>query len=336
MTTTLTLTHLRFVVTARTPIRLGGYQAGERLRDALARVMLRAVCPEAQRRGLPTPEHAAGCPVCWLLAASGKDGEARGEVRRVYSLAPPLPPVEIVDAGQDFSFVMTLYGRGMQFFPYFVLAVPEMGREGVGPGRGEFDLRSIRSIDPMAGSETKATGEIVLAEGERVVRAPEKVIGWQDALKVSQGFLAMLDDKAVLEVRFLTPMRLVDGEALVKTPDFGVFFQRLLQRIDQLGQQHASDERRPKEEIERLHRLADQVRLVETDTQWIDLWGPSSRRGRATPMGGFVGRATYRSRDWSALLPWLVLGQGVQAGKLAAKGNGVFQIEAPGLRNYWL
>ena len=56
MTTALTLTHLRFDVIARTPIKLGGYQAGERLRDALARVMLRAVCPETANRS-PISSH---------------------------------------------------------------------------------------------------------------------------------------------------------------------------------------------------------------------------------------------------------------------------------------
>ena len=38
--------------------------------------------------------------------------------------------------GERFEFGLTLFGRALQFLPYFVLAVPEMGRLGVGPGRG--------------------------------------------------------------------------------------------------------------------------------------------------------------------------------------------------------
>ena len=53
-------------------------------------------------------------------------------------------------------------------------------------------------------------------------------------------------------------------------------------------------------------------------------------------MGGFVGYAVYRSKDWNRLLPFLLLGQGVQVGKLTAKGNGVFQVERSEMRGYWV
>jgi hypothetical protein len=60
-------------------------------------------------------------------------------------------------------------------------------------------------------------------------------------------------------------------------------------------------------------------------------------------MGGLVGLAIYRSKHWDTLLPWLLLGQGVQVGKLTSKGNGVFQVErAEGrgerleMRGYWV
>jgi hypothetical protein len=93
---------------------------------------------------------------------------------------------------------------------------------------------------------------------------------------------------------------------------------------------------RPPEEVAKLYQLADQVRLVEQSTQWIDLWGYSGRTGRSTPMGGLVGFANYRSKQWDKLLPWLLIGQGVQVGKLTSKGNGVFQVDLPGKAGYWV
>jgi hypothetical protein len=53
-------------------------------------------------------------------------------------------------------------------------------------------------------------------------------------------------------------------------------------------------------------------------------------------MGGLVGFAVYRSKQWDKLLPWLLLGQGVQVGKLTSKGNGVFQVDLPGKPGYWV
>jgi hypothetical protein len=326
MTTPLTLTHLRFDATALSPIRLGGFQAGERLRDALAGVILNAVCPEVYRRAYPTPEHAAVCPACWLLAANLDPGE----VRRLYALVPPLPPPDVVESGGRFSFVITLFGEGLRFLPYFVLASPEMGRRGVGPGRGRFELEAISAIDPLKGEV-----EAVWQRGENLVRPPAGRLSWETALAASQQAAGGLEKNPALQIDFLTPTRLIEDNALLKSPDFGVLFRRLLKRIDELAEQFCGQGPRSSHEIEALHTAADRVRLVESEVAWTELWGPSNRTGRRTPMGGFTGRTVYRARDWSPLLPWLVMGQGVQAGKLAVKGNGVFQSGLSRTRPYW-
>lgn len=321
--TNLTFTHLRFQARARTTIKLGEYQGAERLRDALAQVMLRAVCPETQRAERPSPEHAAVCPACWLLAAQTDPGA----VRRVYSLAGPQPPLDTLAPNQPFQFTITLFGEGFRFLPYFVLAASAMGDTGVGPGRGKFEILSIHATNPLTGAS-----HAILSEGEKIVRPQSLPIGWNEADVVAREFPSEAD----IRVRFLSPTRLIDSDSLVKAPDFGIFFRRLLERVDELSKQHNGGERRPPEEVNELYALADQVRLIEQSTQWIELWGPSGRTGRSTPMGGFVGFAVYRSKHWDKLLPWLLLGQGVQVGKLTAKGNGVFQVDSSGRPGYWV
>lgn len=320
--TTLTFTHLRFTARARYPIRLDTYQGAERLRDALASVMLRAVCAETYRNQKPTPEHAAECPACWLLAYETDPGS----VRRVYSLVGPQPPILSLEVGQEFHFTITLFGEGYRYLPYFILAAEAMGEVGVGPGRGKFEINAIHLVHPL-----KNESALILSAADRVVRPQNLPITWQDAQQVAAAF----SGEGQLRLNFLSTTRLIEAEKLVKAPDFGVFFRRLLERIDQLASQHNGAPRRSEAEIAQLYALADQVRLVETNTHWVDVWAPSSRRGQRTPMGGFVGQAVYRSRHWDALLPWLILGQGVQVGKLTAKGNGVFQIEGLSNGGYW-
>ena len=322
--TPLTFTHLRFQARACTPIRLGQYQAGEILRDALARVMLRAICPETRRTEKPTPEHAAVCPACWLLAAETNTGA----VSRVYSLAGPQPPLDILAPNQPFQFTITLFGDGFRFLPYFVLAASAMGDTGVGPGRGTFEIVSIRAVNPLADES-----HTILEEGEKVVKPQALPVLWEHAQATARG----CSTEGEIRVRFLSPTRLIDSDHILKAPDFGIFFRRLLKRIDDLNGQHNGGTRRPPEEVAELHQLADQVRLVEQSTQMIDLWGPSVHHpGRPTPMGGFVGYAVYPSRHWDRLLPWLLLGQGVQVGRLTAKGNGVFQVDLRGRKGYWV
>ena len=323
ISTPLTFTHLRFQARACTPIRLGQYQGAECLRDALAQVMLRAVCPETQRSEKPSPEHAAVCPACWLLA-SQTDPVA---VRRVYSFVGPQPPLDMISPNQPFQFTITLFGDGFRFLPYFVLAASAMGDTGVGTGRGRFEIISIHAVNPLTGASLG-----VLEEGEKVVKPQALPVSWEEAQTVARNY----PHEGDIRIRFLSPTRLIDSNHTTRAPDFGIFFRRLLKRIDDLSQQHSGGTQRQAEEVAKLHTLADQVRLVEQSTQWIELWGPSGRTGRSTPMGGLVGSAVYRSKQWDTLLPWILLGQGVQVGKLTAKGNGVFQVELGGRNGYWL
>lgn len=335
--TFLTILRLRFDVVARSGIRLDGYQAGERLRDAFAQVMLQTVCPETHPARLPSPEHAAVCPVCWLLAYHGQSEtyktdhqnleDIAGEVRRIYSIVPPLPPKQFIKDGEQFSFELNLFGAGDQYLPYFILAASEAGRRGIGPGRGRFDIEAIWAL-PNGDNEPL---EPVLAPGEKLIRPPQNRFDWAEVQRIKERYTSALAQSRTLEIQFLTPTRLVFDGVLVKTPDFGVFFRRLLERIDHLGQQHAFVARRLDDDIEKLYTLADQVRNLESSIQWVDLWGPSGRTGGRTPMGGFVGTAIYHCSNWEPLLPWLIMGQVVQVGKLTSKGNGVFRLGKPKL-----
>ena len=108
--------------------------------------------------------HIAACPVCWLVAANDRPGQER----RGYVITPPLPEdpkgflrfpsavsgqppaisgdvpseaktfgvSESLEPGATFDFHITLFGDAARYLPYFVLAVPETGRIGVGRGTG--------------------------------------------------------------------------------------------------------------------------------------------------------------------------------------------------------
>ena len=320
----LSLVHLRFDVITTTPLNLAGHLAGNNLRNGLASIMLYATCPETQRRSKPTPEHAASCPACWLLAAELDPGT----VARGYALVPPQPPRYRLEAGESFSFVVTLFGNELAFLPYIVLAVSELGERGVGPGRGRFAIERIFAVQPVAGMQ-----QLLWQRGESVVATPDLLIGADEVA----GQTALLTDRvgAELTLEFLSPLRLEEDGRQLKTPDFSVLFRRLLYRIDELNRQFADQTRRDPQEVAYLYQLADQVRLVEAETRWHELWSNSSRKHDKTPLSGLTGRAVYRSRDWRPLLPWLVWGQAVQVGKSVTKGNGTYQIVAPAGAAYW-
>ncbi len=307
--TTLTYVHLQFDCIAETPINLGGAWAGNRLRGALGYVLLRTTCDQDGRGG---DVHTAHCPACWLLRHKLDAAHAR----RAYSVVPPLPAPDRVLAGQRFSFTITLFGEGWQFLPYFVLAVGEMGRSGV--GRGTFRIASITARNPFLQQE-----EVLLAPSDELVQVPELIVEWDDATHVAS---SLTPYPSSLTLQFLTPTRLIAQKKLMKEPQFGIFFRRLLHRADTLGSQLANVPRRDAESIEHLHTLADAVQLIDDQTKWVELRPRSGRDRQHKPMSGFVGQATYRAPDWTALLPILLFGQGIQVGKMVTKGNGVYQV----------
>ena len=77
--------------------------------------------------------------------------------------------------------------------------------------------------------------------------------------------------------------------------------------------------------------FADQaahVRTLADHTSWWDVHGYSSRLGREQPLGGLVGEITLESTHLRPLLPLLLWGEIVQAGKNVVKGEGIYQVQA--------
>jgi hypothetical protein len=122
-----------------------------------------------------------------------------------------------------------------------------------------------------------------------------------------------------LAIRFLTPARLVDGGRLVRRPDFRILMQRLLERLSALAREFCDTPLAL--DFGGLIHQAAAVQLVADDTRWVELESYSTRLGRATPLGGFIGQATFAG-DLAPFLPWLLWGQFTHVGKDAVKGNG--------------
>jgi hypothetical protein len=325
----LTALKLKFLVRATSDIRLGGLKAGNFLRGALLNVMSRATCSYTgsayEHRRVPDPTHVAHCPVCWLIQSNEKPGNER----RGYALIPPIHPPLVIHEGEQFSFHITLFGEAIKYLPYFVLAVPEAGKIGMGIGRGTFRLHAILAEqEPFCLPPFGSLYE-VMKPGESLVHVPDRYLD-HSALKGMA--VQWLDEKdgtfLPLKFEFLTPLRLIWQEQLVKTVDFFIFFSRLLERVDMLATRMANAKPRPKEERDQLYTTASKVRIVQNDVKWMEVRSGSVRTGRYTWVSGLVGSIVCMAQPqvWKELLPWLFWGTLTQVGKDVVKGNGVFRI----------
>lgn len=328
--------HLRFEVQARTPLLLPAY-AGPSIRGALFGALRRHFCPGAASE-LESAEHNTFCPVCWLMATEKPENQRGRDVPRPYTVEPPLLREGYgerpwrCEPGDRFAFGLTLFAQALHLYPYLVLALPLMGQAGMGipvydderggrGRRGQFRLCRIDALNPLTG-ET----QMVLAEGETTVRLPEVAVTEGVVGAMTAALLVELAEGASLELWFRTPTRIIEAKRLVRRPWLGPLVRRLLERLDALRGAYAGLP--PWPERERLEALADQVRLVEDETAWIELRSGSRRQQRSTPVSGYVGRATYMADPdtWRALLPVLLWGEVAHVGKNTTKGEGWYEV----------
>jgi len=336
--TDFTVHHLRFEVAAQTPLMLPAH-AGPSIRGALFGALQRHFCP-APAASVSSAEHKAVCPVCWLMATD-KPGHHRGrDVPRPYTVEPPVPAdgktwrPRWFEAGERFTFGLTLFARALNLFPYLVVAMPLMGQAGLGipleenasasrgdRRRGQFVLRSVDATDPLTGESAP-----VMGEGQTVVHMPDLPVTTHTVAAISRAMLERLDATGRVQLHFRTPTRIVEAGRLAHRPWLGPLFRRLLERLDALRGEFAGQP--PVPDRERLAALAEKVRLVEDETRWLEVKSGSRRLGRSTPVSGFVGTATYQAgrEVWQALLPCLLWGQAVHVGKSATKGNGWYGV----------
>jgi hypothetical protein len=299
------VTSLEIRIQADTPIDLGS-NPGSALRGALYESLRAMYDTGAVARSRYDIEQN---PVAWLLALEDEGTSGGKDVPRPIAVRPPLtPPASRLGYGLSF------YGRGRDAIPMVLSAVHAMGNIGVGRGRRCFAITQINQVHPISGTVSPLIDE----RGEQTGPLLEPP-GSEDYRKAA----VMLEGKT-LTVFFLTPTRIVQRGHLCHRPDFRPWFQRLLERTRLIGELYT--ESPPWIPFKELLALADEVTLLEDGTAWVEMWSGSRRQGTMRPTSGFAGRVVYGSVH-PQLLPWLLLGQGLQVGKNTVKGCGWYHIE---------
>ena len=128
-----------------------------------------------------------------------------------------------------------------------------------------------------------------------------------------------------LTLQFRTPLRLIDGDRIVKRIDPRPFVQRLSWRLDQLALAYGDGA--PLGDRAALTMQLDNLTLADDQTRWVDVVSYSSRSRQRTPIGGLVGQVTLAG-DLAPLRELLVWGSLIHVGKNAVKGDGWYDIAA--------
>jgi len=301
---------LDVTMTAEGVAQLPPYK-GSTLRGAFGHAFRRVACPF---RACPPCLVPKTCPYTYVFETPPRDETgwtARlPAVPHPFILEPPPGDRTVYASDEGMTFGLVLVGRAIDFTPYFVVALREMGRAGLGRGRARWRLARITDRADGATLYDGAT------DAERLLAQPTVHQGVSHT-----GPLA----PTALTLRFETPTRLKYDGHLNDKPEFHVLLRNLLRRLSALAACHCGFTLEV--DFRDLIRRAEQVATRSADLRWVDWERYSARQETRMTLGGFVGTATFEG-DLAPFAPFLRLGEAVHVGKGTAFGLGKYRLEA--------
>lgn len=230
-----------------------------------------------------------------------------------FIIEPPLSQQTHFHIGEQLEFRLVLFGKAIDYLPYFLFGFFQLGFMGIGRGRGKFELKSVDSFEDLALQTTRQ-----LYDG-----ATQKIIGSPTTFSLNDFFaLAPATTSDDITIDFKTPTRITHNNKLVMELPYDLFIRNLLRRISLLGKIHCgSDWELPYKDI--IDQAANHVKLVDSNTSWYDWERYSNRQQTRMKMGGIVGSLSYAG-DLASFMPLILLGQFTHIGKNTTFGLGKY------------
>ena len=299
----LPITTLEFTIETRYPLDLGA-NAGASIRGAL----YEALAVMYDTGAITTRYDPDKNPVDWLMRLTDDDITGGDNVPRAFAIRPPLGK-----PSDRTTFAISFYGTGAERIPLVFSAVGAMQQIGMGRGRNKFVIGEVCSVDVLSRQRTL----LINRAGETVAPLPPA-----PSANAYHQFANLLNPNA-LTVNFLTTTRIIEHKKLVKTPIFRAWVQRLLERIHRISEVYT--EKPIIFSFGELLPILDSIQIVTDETHWQESWSHNRRDGTDKPNGGFIGKVTYVG-NIAPLLPYILMGQGIQVGKNAVKGSGWYDV----------
>jgi len=193
----------------------------------------------------------------------------------------------------------------VEFQPYIVYAVREMGAAGIGKGRGRFRLDRVRA-------------------GEYPVYEPDgpdgTIIHSVPCLRIE---LFPPDARSVdtVTIDLLTPLRIKYGERFVSGGmEFHMIIRSMLRRVSAIHEFHEGGDSSICD-FKGLIGQAETVKAVRRDLRWRDWKRYSNRQDELLKMGGLVGSASFEG-EIGPFMPLLRAAEALHAGKGTVFGLG--------------
>jgi len=306
--------HFDFHLEAKTELHLPEYK-GSTFRGGFGITFRRIVCA-LKRESCDECILISKCIYAYVFDTSPPPESDRlrhhKNIPQPFILEPPIETTMYYPPGRELSFSFILVGKAIEYIPHFVFTVEEMGKTGIGKGRGQFALRRVTS----RGAD--GSGEVFNGRDRKFT--PDR----NNLKPLIENRIEELAKSKRIVLTFLTPTRIVSDERFVSTPEFHHIIRSLTRRISNLMYFHCSME--APWDFNRLIEDAEKVKVVDSKIEWNDWERYSKRQDTRMKMGGFTGKVSFEG-DFSSSASALALGELLHVGKNASFGLGRYQVE---------
>jgi hypothetical protein len=243
---------------------------------------------------------------------SGPGLEGQPSPPHPFILEPTLSMKTHFQPGDDFEFSLILMGRYNDHLPYFVYAIDQMGRIGIGKRisgkRAQFLLKQI-------------------SVGSRIIYdSSEKKLIKADLESLSlDGLIKEGDNRPIsrISMELRTPLRLKSENRFQADLPFHTLVRAALRRVALVNNHFGDGE--PVLDYGGLVGRAEKVETENSTLRWFDWKRYSNRQEQSMLMGGLVGEVTYRG-DLSEFVPLLRYCEKVHLGKATTFGLGQIKV----------
>lgn len=312
----LAITRLRFTAVLERSLLLPAH-SGALLRSVFGAALRHGACSTGLPRCAECPL-LRRCPYPAIFETPPRPtqfAQRFSELPNPYVIEPPAGRCSL-RSEDPLVFHMVLVGEAAQRqLPLIVGAWQRALQAGLGQARVPSRLAAVQAID-AAGVVQPAFD---LARGRVLAPLPSLDLG---ALARAFG-----PAPAGLVLHFDTPLRLQHESRPLRPQELTprLWLSQLLRRINLMLDLHLGIRPAPFD-ARALLACADELADNRSRLQWQELRRYSARQGRELPQGGVMGPWTWLGAV-GPLLPWLLLGQWLHAGKGATSGLGSYRVQ---------
>jgi hypothetical protein len=223
-----------------------------------------------------------------------------------FMIRPPETNCQAFHPGDALEFELILLGPALEALPYFIYTLVEVGKRGLGPERGTYDLTRADWLNHGIATE--------VYDGQTETLKAVAFGGQPGAGQVEE-------DVSEITLKLITPLRLKEKGRLVTRLTFPLFMDRLRERIALLSLCYGNG---APVDLPELEPLSARVRTARDGLYWYD-WGRySTRQKDYMKLGGLRGEIAVQG-ELAPFMPLLRLGEMVHVGQGTGFGLGRYE-----------